>query len=154
MFAYIFLPGSDLPSFSAFTGEAPIDDSSKLSKPSQQKKTSQRRQSIPRRLSLWRQKSYQFGLTDAEKIPMIKSSIERRPSLNKQTSFQSMKQRKQSKQRRRCIPKPNNLHLIARCRVRMPFKASLSFVEEDGVSLEATLKHANQKDSIDDNRKM
>ena len=138
MSAYTSLPGSILQPFSSFLD----DDTTDSDKTKYGQNETRLNKPMAYDYSLYKQKSFRSGLNLEEQT---KPSLPRRRSFKKPSSFQSAKTSKASKNRRRGIPKSNNLHLIVQSRVKKIFKASRSSVVEYDVSLEATLKHANYK---------
>ena len=139
MSAYTSLPGSNLQPFSSFVD----DDTTDSDKSKSGQNETRLNKPMAYDYGLHKQKSFRSGLNLEEQT---KPSLPRRRSFKKPSSFQSVKTSKAGKNRRRGIPKSNNLHLIVQSRFKKTFEASLSSVVESDVSLEATLKHANYKD--------
>lgn len=128
MSEYTFLPGISLPLFSDFLSEVPTDSDIEKG-------------STRHCLHLKKQHSFQSGLNGAKEMKPTR----KRSSFKDPTSFQGAEPMRKSKQRRRGVAKSDNLYLIARNRLRMTFKTSLSSVEESDVALEVTIRIANHK---------
>ena len=128
MSEYTFLPGISLPLFSDFLSEVPTDSDIEKG-------------STRQRLPLKKHHSFQSGLNGAKEMKPTR----KRSSFKDPTSFQAAEPMRNSKQRRRGVPKSDNLYLIARNRLRVAFKTSLSSVEESDVALEVTIRIANHK---------